>query len=125
MRRRAASAARDACSRTALRSASRQIDARGTHARLAGGDPLSEQNDAHRGPWHFRTLAIGALAAVAVLSTVHALGHKPAETPEATAARVRLENILAKFDETQTATKTLTATFTERKDLGLLKDPIV
>ena len=67
---------------------------------------------------------IGGLIAIA-LGPRSIAASKPAPTPEETAARDRLAKILAKFDETQTLTRTLTATFTERKDLGLLKDPVV
>src|SRR5262245_25300600 len=51
-----------------------------------------------------------------------AKGKANALTP---AEQEKLNAILAKFDETQTSTQTLTASFTERKDIQLLKEPVV
>jgi outer membrane lipoprotein-sorting protein len=47
---------------------------------------------------------------------------KPAADP---AEQQKLDAILTKFDETQSQTRTLTATFTERKEIALLKEPVV
>jgi len=65
-----------------------------------------------------------ALAAALMLSA----GAAPArdKKPAADAAEQQnLDAILTKFDETQSQTRTLTATFTERKDIALLKEPVV
>ncbi len=60
------------------------------------------------------------------LSIVSAAGRSPrTETPESAAAREKLAVILGKFDETQASTRTLTASFTERKEIALLKEPVV
>ena len=68
--------------------------------------------------------AVAGLFAIALCPRTPAAS-RPAPTPEQVAARDRLVAILAKFDETQALTRTLTAVFTERKELGLLKDPVV
>jgi outer membrane lipoprotein-sorting protein len=65
------------------------------------------------------TLAALGTAGLAVGRT------KEAETPEAQAALARLNAILEKFDQTQAETKTLTASFVERKELGLLREPLI
>src|SRR5437867_6556135 len=63
---------------------------------------------------------IGALGAGAV----SAAARKPATAEEA-AAKERLAAILKSFDATQASTRTLTAAFTERKEIALLGELVV
>lgn len=74
-----------------------------------------------------RGAAISALILVlASTGGSPAIGRTPKnETPESLAAARRLATILQTFDETQAATRTLTAAFTERKEIALLKEPVV
>jgi len=45
--------------------------------------------------------------------------------PLSTSEQEKLNAILVRFDETQGSTRTLTASFTERKEIQLLKEPVV
>ena len=78
---------------------------------------MTEKGFFHR----FPTLG---LAAAIVLSSVPAPARDkpPALDP---AEQKKLDAILVKFDQTQGQTRTLTATFTERKEIALLKEPVV
>ena len=58
------------------------------------------------------------LSGVAVRARDKAKALGPAEQAKLTA-------ILTRFDETQASTRTLTAAFTERKEIAILKDPVV
>jgi outer membrane lipoprotein-sorting protein len=71
----------------------------------------------------FRPGRWGAAAALAVLLLGGAAARAKSKSP--TPEEQRLTAILTKFDETQSSTKTLTATFTERKEIAILKDPVV
>lgn len=73
------------------------------------------------------SLATGAalLLAVSGASIRAAHARKTPDTPESAAAKAQLAAILKRFDETQASTRTLTASFTERKEIAILKDPIV
>lgn len=67
-----------------------------------------------------------SLAAVcAAFAVARAASHASSETPEAAAQRAKLAEILKKFDETQSSTRTLTASFSERKEIKLLREPVV
>jgi len=72
-------------------------------------------------------LILIATAAVGVGpgAALAAEGRASKKDPEAAAQRERLAQILARFDETQVSTRTLTASFSERKEIKLLKDPVL
>lgn len=65
------------------------------------------------------SVILGLAAATVALPARH--GETPAAGPE----QIRLRELLVRFDETQSATRTLTASFVERKELAMLKEPLV
>lgn len=71
--------------------------------------------------WSRRLILLAACAAAFI-----AVAREPkTETPESAAAAQKLSKILETFDDTQASTRTLTADFTERKEIALLKEPVV
>ena len=68
---------------------------------------------------------IGAAATLGGLTPAGGASRAAEADPAAAAKKERLAAILKKFDETQESTKTLTAGFSERKELQLLRDPVV
>jgi outer membrane lipoprotein-sorting protein len=68
------------------------------------------------------TVIVATIVLVATLAAVTFAGSPPRPVDPAAA---RLEAVLSQFDATQATTQTLTASFTERKDLSILKEPIV
>lgn len=69
-------------------------------------------------------VASAALAGVLLFSGAAARAKDKANAPTP-AEQEKLAAILKRFDETQSSTRTLTAAFTERKEIALLKDPVV
>src|SRR5262245_41346801 len=70
----------------------------------------------------FLLVQLALMSALVVVSGVFARAKdKAPPSPE----QQKLDAILAKFDETQSSTQTLTASFTERKEIALLKEPVV
>src|SRR5262245_56347515 len=70
----------------------------------------------------FLLVQLALMAALVVVSGGFARAKdKAPPSPE----QQKLDAILAKFDETQSSTQTLTASFTERKEISLLKEPVV
>ena len=71
-----------------------------------------------------RFTAASLIAAGTLLSGVTARA-KDKAAALSPAEQEKLTAILTRFDETQTSTRTLTAAFTERKEIALLKEPVV
>jgi outer membrane lipoprotein-sorting protein len=65
------------------------------------------------------------VAAILLGSAAIAAAREPKPPAPTPAERAELAAILAKFDETQASTRTLTASFTERKEIHLLREPVV
>jgi outer membrane lipoprotein-sorting protein len=70
-------------------------------------------------------LVLVSLLATLILATGGAARARGKANALSPAEQEKLDAILAKFDETQSSTRTLTATFTERKEIALLKEPVV
>lgn len=68
-------------------------------------------------------VVVSLLAALILMSGGAARARDKAKL--STADQEKLDAILAKFDETQSSTQTLTASFTERKEIQLLKEPVI